>query len=169
MQTNLLLLTVFIPILGSFFLPIAGRISKNFRNHLALAFVAASFLLSLIILPGVLAGKTIIFTKFLPLGFNFVLYADGLAVFMSLVSSLVSAIVVLYSFGYISHYDDQNEYYFMVVLFLGSMLGLVFSANLIFLYLFWEATAIVSWRLIGFFREKNHVLKADKAFLVTVF
>jgi NADH:ubiquinone oxidoreductase subunit 5 (subunit L)/multisubunit Na+/H+ antiporter MnhA subunit len=66
-----------------------------------------------------------------------------------------------------SHYNNQNEYYLMVVLFLGSMMGIVFSSHLIFLYLFWEVSAICSWRLIGFFREKDHVLKADKAFLVT--
>jgi len=76
---------------------------------------------------------------------------------------------VLYSIGYISHYEHRDEYYFMVVLFLGAMMGLVFSRNLIGLYLFWEITAIACWRLIGFFREKRHVLKADKAFLVTVF
>jgi NADH:ubiquinone oxidoreductase subunit 5 (subunit L)/multisubunit Na+/H+ antiporter MnhA subunit len=57
----------------------------------------------------------------------------------------------------------------MVVLFLGAMMGIVFSGNLVFLYLFWEITAIASWRLIGFFREKTDVLRADKAFLVTVF
>lgn len=48
-------------------------------------------------------------------------------------------------------------------------MGIVYSGNLIFLYIFWEITAIVSWRLIGFFREKRDVLRADKAFLVTVF
>lgn len=87
---------------------------------------------------------------------------------MAMVSALISAIIVLYSFGYISHYENQDEYYLMVVLFLGGMMGIVFSANLIFLYVFWEITAITSWRLIGFFREREHVLRADKAFLVTM-
>jgi NADH:ubiquinone oxidoreductase subunit 5 (subunit L)/multisubunit Na+/H+ antiporter MnhA subunit len=88
---------------------------------------------------------------------------------MAMVSSLISGIIVFYSFGYISHYEYQSEYYSMVTLFLGSMLGLIFSANLILLYIFWEITAFCSWRLIGFFREKDYVLRADKAFLVTVF
>ena len=88
---------------------------------------------------------------------------------MALVSSIVGSIIVFYSTGYIKHYDNRNEYYFMVVLFLGSMMGIVFSRNLITMYLFWEITALACWRLIGFFREKDHVIKADKAFLVTVF
>jgi NADH:ubiquinone oxidoreductase subunit 5 (subunit L)/multisubunit Na+/H+ antiporter MnhA subunit len=95
--------------------------------------------------------------------------ADALAVFMAVVSSFIGLIIVMYSFGYISHYDNRNEYYTMVVLFLGSMMGIVYSANLVFIYLFWEITAVASWRLIGFFREKTHIIKADKAFLVTVF
>jgi NADH:ubiquinone oxidoreductase subunit 5 (subunit L)/multisubunit Na+/H+ antiporter MnhA subunit len=49
------------------------------------------------------------------------------------------------------------------------MMGLVFSANLVFMYVFWEIIAICCWRLIGFYREKEFVVKADKAFLVTFF
>ncbi|MDD5166267.1 MAG: NADH-quinone oxidoreductase subunit L [Candidatus Omnitrophica bacterium] len=160
---------VLIPIAGAFILPIMGRISHRLRNLLALGFVAVSFLLSLYLIPPALAGKVITLAREFPLGLNFILTADSLAVFMACVSSLLSAIIILYSFGYISHYENQNEYYFMVVLFLGAMMGLVFSGNLILLYVFWEITAITSWRLIGFFREKSYVLKADKAFLVTVF
>jgi NADH:ubiquinone oxidoreductase subunit 5 (subunit L)/multisubunit Na+/H+ antiporter MnhA subunit len=121
------------------------------------------------LIPLVLSGQTILITRQFALGLNFTLLADSLAVFMACVSSLISALIVLYSFGYISHYENQNEYYFMVTLFLGAMIGLIFSANLILLYIFWEITAITSWRLIGFFRDKTYVLKADKAFLVTFF
>jgi NADH:ubiquinone oxidoreductase subunit 5 (subunit L)/multisubunit Na+/H+ antiporter MnhA subunit len=88
---------------------------------------------------------------------------------MGIVSAFIGAVIIFYSFGYISHYKNQNEYYLMVVLFIGSMMGIVYSTNLIFIYLFWEIAAISCWRLIGFFREKDHVIKADKAFLVTVF
>ena len=166
---NLVLGIIFIPVLGAFCLPLAGRVSSRLRNILSFLFILSSFILSLKLIPFVLSGKTVIIFKPFAIGLNFTLLADNLAVFMACVSSLISAIIVLFSFGYISHYDNQNEYYCMVTLFLGAMMGLIFSANLILLYVFWEITAITSWRLIGFFRDKPYVFKADKAFLVTVF
>jgi NADH:ubiquinone oxidoreductase subunit 5 (subunit L)/multisubunit Na+/H+ antiporter MnhA subunit len=169
MNSFLLLGSIFVPTLGAFLLPLAGKLSCRLRNGLALAFIATPLVFSLTMLPTVLNGQTILVDHQLILGFNFVFMADGLAVFMACVSALISTIVVFYSFGYISHYENQNEYYAMVALFLGAMMGLVFSANLIWLYLFWEITAIASWRLIGFFRGKVDVIRADKAFLVTAF
>jgi NADH:ubiquinone oxidoreductase subunit 5 (subunit L)/multisubunit Na+/H+ antiporter MnhA subunit len=164
-----ILAIIFIPLAGSLFLPLIARLSRNLRNLVAFVFVLASFVLSLRLIPLVLSGQTFNISQNFALGFNFTLLADSLAVFMASVSSLISAIIILYSFGYISHYENQDEYYSMVTLFLGAMMGLIFSANLILIYIFWEITAIASWRLIGFFREKEYVLKADKAFLVTVF
>ncbi len=169
MPETILLLAILIPILGSALLPLAGRVSLRLRNILALCFIFSSFLLSAILLSRVFNGGQIIFFKQFPLGLNLSFTADIIACFMALVSSLVSSIIVFYSFGYISHYEHQTEYYSMVTLFLGSMMGLVFSTNLILIYTFWELTAICSWRLIGFFREKNYVLRADKAFLMTAF
>jgi proton-translocating NADH-quinone oxidoreductase chain N len=170
MNYNAVILSiVFIPVIGAFILPLVGWISKSARNYLSFFFILSSFVLSAALIPLVISGKTATFGMPLAFGFNMVFTADGLSVFMACVSSFISAIIVLYSFDYISHYENQNEYYSMVVLFCGSMMGLVFSANLIFLFMFWELTAITSWRLIGYFREKAHVLKADKAFLVTVF
>ena len=165
----ILFLIIFLPVIGAFTLPIIGRISETVRNVISFLLVASSFVLSFVILPAALKNQTIAISKALPLGFNFVLTADGLAVFMAMVSSFISAAIIVYSFTYISHYENRNEYFLMVVLFLGAMMGLVFSGNLILMYIFWEITGITSWRLIGFFREKQHVIRADKAFLVTAF
>ncbi|MFA5145889.1 MAG: NADH-quinone oxidoreductase subunit L [Candidatus Omnitrophota bacterium] len=164
-----LLSAVLVPTVGAFLLPLAGSVSVRFRNALALILVSVSLLASAALIPALGSGTVVkAVIPFSP-GFDFVLVADHLAVFMAIVSSFIGAVIVFYSFGYISHYKNQNEYYLMVVLFLGSMMGLVFSGNLIFLYMFWEMTALACWRLIGFFRERQHVLRADKAFLVTVF
>ena len=165
----MILAIVFVPTIGAFALLLINKVSASLRNLFALVFVLISFILTLAILPGVFAKGTITSQSFFGGLYSMSFVADKLAVFMALVSALVSAIIVFYSFGYISHYENQNEYYLMVVLFFGAMMGLVFSGNFIFLYLFWEITAITSWRLIGFFRERQHVIRADKAFLVTMF
>jgi len=168
---TMILLAILLPIAGAFILPLIGRYSTKSRNLTALFLVVASFGSSLSLLFQVLAGNTVTFTLPLQIGFNLdmVFTADALGVLMALASTFVGIIIVMYSFGYIHHDSNQDEYYMMVVLFLGSMVGLVYSQSLIFLYLFWEIAAICCWRLIGFYRERDIVLKADKAFLVTVF
>ena len=162
-----LLTAVSAPLLGALILPALSRVSARLRNFSALLLAGAAFICSLYLIPQVCAGEKIVFFRQLPLGFNLSFCADGLAVFMACVSSLVSSIVVFYSFGYIRRYAHQGEYYLCVLLFLGAMMGLIFSANLILFYFFWELTALSSWRLIGFFRRKPYVVRADKAFLIT--
>ncbi len=169
----LLLIAVFVPFIGSLVLPFLGMASAKTRNILSLVFVAVSVIASAMMLPSAMSGTPYTFVLNLNLGFlgnNPVIFrADGLAVFMALASSFIGSIIIFYSFGYISHYENQNEYYFLVTLFIGSMMGLVYTTHLIMLYIFWETTAICSWRLIGFYREKDHIIKADKSFLVTFF
>ena len=165
----LLYAIVLFPVAGAFLLPLAGKSSETLRNWLALTFISLSCVLSALLVPTVLAGHAVQIRHNMPFGMNIVFHADGLAVFMALISSFIGAIIVLYSFSYISHYDNRDEYYFMVILFLGSMMGLIYSGNLILMYIFWELTAVASWRLIGFFRGKVDVLRADKAFMITAF
>lgn len=159
---------VALPIIGALFLPFVGRKSPAARNWSAFLLILSSCALSVRLIPAVLSGSPVSICAHLPLDLNFIISADALAVFMAIVSSFISAIVVFYSFDYISHYDNQNEYYTMVTLFLGSMMGLIYSGNLILMYVFWELTAIASWRLISFFRGPEHVERGNKAFLVTV-
>jgi NADH:ubiquinone oxidoreductase subunit 5 (subunit L)/multisubunit Na+/H+ antiporter MnhA subunit len=171
-QALILSLLVFLPLIGAFTLPLANLISERCRNALALAYALGSFLCAALLVPAVAGGGTVAVSLPFAIGAGIsdsLFYADGLAVFMALVSSSVSSVIVAYSFGYIRRYENRNEYYLMVLLFLGAMMGLVFARNLIYLFVFWEITAFTCWRLIGFFREPAIVLKADKAFFITVF
>lgn len=164
-ESSILFLAVLVPALGSLLLPAVGVRAPAWRNGLAAAFVLATFLCCVALAPTTIWQHQPITAELLGLR----LVADGLATFVAAAASLLSLIILIYSLGYISHYEHQNEYYLMVVLFLGSMMGLVFSGNLILLYTFWELTALASWRLIGFFRKESDVLRANKAFTVTVF
>ena len=168
-MTGLLLLAILTPIVGAFLLPLIGRVSEKLRNILALLFVLVAFACSVIMLPSALAGRPAYFQVWLPLGLSFGFLADSLAIFMAMISSFIGGIIVLYSLSYLSHAKHTSEYYLMVSLFLGAMMGLVYSTNIIFIYIFWEISAISCWRLIGFYRDPDNIIRADKAFLTTVF
>lgn len=168
MESYILIICVSVPLFGAFALPNFGRMHAKLRNIAALAFIAIAFICAALALPDVLNGIQPSLHYELPLGLSFGFYADALAVFMAMTASLVASVIVLYSFGYMKEYENQNEYYMMVCLFIGAMMGLVFSTNLIFIYMFWEISAICCWRLIGFYREDITIQRANKAFIMTV-
>jgi NADH:ubiquinone oxidoreductase subunit 5 (subunit L)/multisubunit Na+/H+ antiporter MnhA subunit len=161
------LLAIFVPLIGSFTIPLAGLLSPRVRSLWAVILGLGTAVFPILLIPFAVGGESLVFRREILLGVDFILTVDALSVFMSVVSSSVGAIILIYSIGYMNHEEHLSEYYLMFLLFIGSMMGLVYSANLIFLYLFWEITAICSWRLIGFYRQKEHVVKADKAFLFT--
>lgn len=164
---TLLLLVVLVPLIGAFLLPVVGKESRSFRSALSFVLVLVPFACLLFLLPEALSDSPVSLHVSLPLGLSFGFLADGLAVFMALVSSFLGLIILIYSYGYIAHADNQDEYYLFVVLFIGAMMGITLTTNLIFLYLFWEISAVCCWRLIGFFREGETVRRANKAFLIT--
>jgi NADH:ubiquinone oxidoreductase subunit 5 (subunit L)/multisubunit Na+/H+ antiporter MnhA subunit len=177
-DSSLVLAAILLPILGALLLPFVGQKSPLARNLLAALFVLTALIANVALFPIVLGEGRVVTGSLLGMR----IAADGLAVFVAATSSLISFVIVVYSFDYIAkHYeherhepspyllDDSNEYYLMVVLFLGSMMGLVYSGNLILLFVFWEIAALCSWRLIGFFRKPNDIVRANKAFLMTVF
>ncbi|MGC4067812.1 MAG: NADH-quinone oxidoreductase subunit L [Polyangiaceae bacterium] len=168
---SLMLAAILVPVLGAFALPIVGVEHKRLRNGISAALVFATLLCNLLLLPTVLWEGTAVESNLV----GFPLHADGFAAFVATSSSLISLVIVLYSFDYIEGHrgegelDHSSEYYFLVLLFLGSMMGIVYAANLLLLYAFWELTAVASWRLIGYFRKPLDVRRANKAFLTTVF
>lgn len=163
------LFAIFVPLLGSMTVPLAGLISRQARSDWSVLLALLTVAFNLLLLPSVINSGSAVFRHPLILGCDYIIIVDALSVFMSLVSSVLGALIVIYSTGYVRDDDNQSEYYMMVLLFIGAMMGLVYSANLIFLYLFWEISAICSWRLVGFYRQPIHLRRANKTFLVTFF
>lgn len=85
---------------------------------------------------------------------------DGLAALYSLLASGIGLAVVVYSSGYLPvHLEHQSRpaehqvsFYAFVLLFMGSMIGLVMAQDLLLIFLFWDLTAISSYFLIGYDR-----------------
>ncbi|MBP7864734.1 MAG: NADH-quinone oxidoreductase subunit L [Acidobacteria bacterium] len=159
---------IMIPLLGSLMIPVLGWLGKRkATGYLSVALLGTTHVMTWFLLQPALNGE--MFTRSFPIWgpINFTITLDALAAFMCFASSLLALLIAIYSLGYIEHTENEPEYYFIVTLFLGAMMGLVFSGNLIILYLFWEISALACWRLIGYYREADYIWKADKAFLVT--
>ena len=157
---------IIIPLAGSFMTVLAP---KRLKPLLASVILGLTFLFTLPVIAQVVSGRQLAISWNLSSWFNLSFIADGLSAFMAAVSSFVAFLVSLYSLEYMEHYEDRDAFFFWVVLFVGSMMGLVFSGNLMLMFCFWEMTSVCSWRLIGFYRRDKDAKAADKAFLVTFF
>jgi len=105
------------------------------------------------------------------LGIDFTVYLDGLGLLFALLISGIGALVVLYSIYYLDRRKEAiSVFYTYLLLFMGAMLGVVLSDNIIVLYGFWELTSISSFLLIAFwhYKEKSKY-GALKSMLITVF
>jgi NADH-quinone oxidoreductase subunit L len=95
---------------------------------------------------------------------------DNLTAIMLIVVTGVSLMVQIYSQGYMAGDPGYHRYFCFMSLFTASMLGLVLSANLLLMYVFWEGVGLGSYLLIGFwFHKPSAAAAAKKAFVVTRF
>ncbi len=121
--------------------------------------------------PNVLAGNTVTQSiSWLPqLGMEITLRLDVLALLFSLLVTGVGALVLLYCVRYFAA-DEEGLCRFAAVFlgFAASMLGLVLADNIYLFFIFWEATSIFSFLLIGHvFRQRTSRVAALQALMVT--
>ena len=123
-------------------------------------------------IPQIAEGKTFIDTyEWIPsFNINFTTYLDGLSIIFGLLITGVGSLVILYSIFYLSTKESLHHFYCYLLLFMGAMLGVVFSDNLMVLYTFWELTSVSSFLLIAFWHHrKASRAGARKAMTITVF
>ncbi|WVE36562.1 Na+/H+ antiporter subunit A, partial [Priestia megaterium] len=167
-------LVILSPFLLAFFVPLLYR--KFQRIHtgwFVLPLPLVLFIYFTQYISGVSKGETYLHSmKWIPsLGINFDAYVDGLGLLFSLLITGIGTLVILYSIYYLSKTKEAlHSFYVYLLLFMGSMLGVVLSDNLMSLYSFWELTSLSSFLLIGYWykREKSQY-GALKSMLITVF
>ncbi|WP_339225384.1 Na+/H+ antiporter subunit A [Paenibacillus sp. FSL H8-0332] len=149
---------------------------KNTRLHLGwivLPLPAALFIYFLTRIPSIRAGEPIenSITWMPSFGVNISLVLDGLSLLFVLLITGMGALVVLYSIYYLDKLmEGIRQFYIYLLMFMGAMLGVVLSDNLMVLYGFWELTSISSFLLIAFWhRRERSSYGAMKSMLITVF
>lgn len=88
------------------------------------------------------------------LGLDLVLRVDGFAWMFAVLVTVIGALVALYARYYMSPEDPVARFYASFLAFMGAMLGVVLSGNLIQLVLFWELTSLLSFLLIGYWYHR---------------
>ena len=95
---------------------------------------------------------------------------DPISVMMLVVVTSVSLMVHVFSLGYMKGEERFATYYAFLSLFTFSMLGLILSANIFQVYMFWELVGVSSFLLISYyFNKPSAVAASKKAFIVTRF
>jgi NADH-quinone oxidoreductase subunit L len=161
-----------IPFISSIIIPIIDHYSGRGRDYFAVGsmFVTTLFALSLIpdAFTGSITGVDIVIPWLPIIGVDAGLMIDPLSILFVNLVSFLGLIVIIYSLGYMKHDEGLGRYYFFLLLFLGSMIGLVISDNFLQMFIFWEMVGLCSYSLVSFWSKRPEVVRAGvKVFLMT--
>ncbi|BCP52037.1 monovalent cation/H+ antiporter subunit A [Kaistia sp. 32K] len=150
-----LILMVGLPFAGSILAAILPTHARNAAAGLAAAVALICIALAALLYPAVAQnGAVHNHVEWIPsLSLNFTLRMDGFAWMFAMLVSSIALLVVLYARYYMSPEDPVPRFFSFFLAFMGSMLGIVLSGNLILLVIFWEMTSIFSFLLIGYWHH----------------
>jgi multicomponent K+:H+ antiporter subunit A len=153
----LLILIVLLPFLGSLYAAFLPSNARNAEAWLAGAVALATTLIIASLYPQVAAGDVLhVRIPWAPaLGLDFHLRMDGYAWLFALLVTGMGTLVVVYARYYMSPADPVPRFFSFFLAFMGAMLGVVLSGNLIQLAMFWELTSLASFMLIAYWHHRR--------------
>ncbi|MEL7273859.1 MAG: NADH-quinone oxidoreductase subunit L [Pseudomonadota bacterium] len=168
-------LIVFLPLAGFLIAGLFGRqIGAKASEYVTSGFLIIAAILSWVNFTGFWLGGAEPFTvqvlQWIAVGnltVDWAFRVDTLTAVMLVVVNTVSALVHVYSIGYMSHDPHRPRFFAYLSLFTFAMLMLVTSDNLIQMFFGWEGVGLASYLLIGFwFKKPTANAAAIKAFVV---
>jgi NADH-quinone oxidoreductase subunit L len=166
-----------LPLVASCFVPLVARKSDKARNYFVIAIAVITAALALSMVPGVFFGNG------QPIGSTISwiagsqsnspridagVYIDPLSVLFTCLVAFFGLIIAVYSWGYMKGEEGLTRYYFLILLFIGSMIGLVISDNMLQMFIFWEMVGLCSYALIAFWYKRPESINAGvKVFIMT--
>ena len=174
-MSSSILIIVFLPLLASIIAGLGNRalgntVAKSLTTGALFISCALSWPIFLDYLGGGLDAQVVPVLPWVESGtmvFDWSLRVDTLTAIMLVVITTVSALVHLYSWGYMAEDPDQPRFFAYLCLFTFAMLMLVTADNLVQMFFGWEGVGLASYLLIGFwFRKPSANAAAIKAFVV---
>ncbi|KTC51495.1 cation:proton antiporter [Pseudomonas fluorescens ABAC62] len=165
-----LIVLLLLPFVGSCLAALLPHNARNTESLLA-GLVALVGTIQVALLYPQIAYGGVIREEFMwlpSLGLNFVLRMDGFAWLFSMLVLGIGTLVSLYARYYMSPDDPVPRFFAFFLAFMGAMLGLVISGNLIQIVFFWELTSLFSFLLIGYWHHRADARRgAYMALMVT--
>jgi multicomponent Na+:H+ antiporter subunit A len=93
-------------------------------------------------------------------------YFDGLSAAFAILIAFIGTLIVVFATGYLRDHQYRGRFFVTLFAFMGSMLGLVLSDNVLALFVYWELTGVTSYFLIGFDHERAEARRAATQALV---
>ncbi|MFP4486042.1 MAG: monovalent cation/H+ antiporter subunit A [Campylobacterales bacterium] len=89
------------------------------------------------------------------IGLEFAFRLDGYSMLFAYIILCIGLLIIIYARYYLSSKDCMGRFYSYLMLFMGSMVGVVLSENVIQLVVFWELTSLSSFLLISYWQDKK--------------
>jgi proton-translocating NADH-quinone oxidoreductase chain N len=143
-------------------------LSSKWKGWLAFLAGAGALISTLTLLPTIIQGSSIDKTLFLwdqniPLQYH----VDGLSLVFALMATGIGSAILLYCINYMTHEKEGvTRFYILMLTFIAGLVNLVFSANLICMYLSWEIIGLCSYFLVGFWYKETAAANGARKVLV---
>lgn len=161
-------LIILIPLGGAVLPAVLARWLRIGPARTASLLALIALLITLGCSPAVLRGGLLIESwPWIPAaGLAFALRLDGLSLLFAVLIMGIGLLVFAYARYYLGPDDPRGRFYGFMLLFMGSMLGVVLAENLLLLAIFWELTSLASFLLIGFRRLDEQARRGARLALI---
>jgi NADH-quinone oxidoreductase subunit L len=163
----LFILMILLPWVGAVVVWQVGDAHERLQHNLAVTFAVLSAAAAVTLLP-FSKGQIVLSLPTNSTFGNFNFMVDGLGMFLAAVATVVGSLAVIFSVDYMKGEAQLGRYYAFVLFFIGAMVGLVTTANLLLIFVFWEITALCSYALISFHNDDPKAVAGGiKALIIT--
>jgi multicomponent K+:H+ antiporter subunit A len=163
-----LVFLIILPFIGSIVAACLPINARNAESTVAGAIAMIGLVQVALLFPEVSGGEVVRQrVAWLPdLGLDFVIRIDGFAWLFAVLVLGIGALVVLYARYYMSPADPVPRFFSFLLAFMGSMLGVVLSGNLVQMVFFWELTSVFSFLLIGYWHHRQDARRGARMALI---
>lgn len=171
-ESSLLTVIIFLPLAGGILLALMRNAEERAIQGVALCVSVATFLLSLSLLEGFRdseAGMQFVCQKpwIEVAGISYAVGVDGISLWLVLLTTFITPLTLLGSFRYITR--RRREFYVTMLLLETAMIGVFAATDLFLFYVFFEASLLPMYLLIGIWGDKERIRATVKFVLYTAF